>query len=94
MGWNQADLAEVTGAAQPTVSRWIKDGRVTIKPKFAYRIQDASGYSARWILLGEGPEQLEAPTFQFDKAVPHPMRAAVIAFVININRIFSEGASA
>lgn len=55
MGWKPADLEEVTGASQPTVSRWLADGPIKINPTFAYRIQDASGFSARWVLLGEGP---------------------------------------
>lgn len=55
MRWSQADLVSATGASKQTVSRWLQDGETKIDPAFAFRLQDASGFCARWILLGEGP---------------------------------------
>jgi transcriptional regulator with XRE-family HTH domain len=55
MRWSQADLAAACGATRQTVSRWLQDGEIKIDPAFAFRLQDASGFCARWILLGEGP---------------------------------------
>lgn len=54
-GWSQADLARASGAAKQTVSDWLSDGYTQIDARFAYRLEDRSGFSAKWILLGTGP---------------------------------------
>ena len=56
LGWSQSDLATAAKASRPAVSRWIKNGKTTMFPRHAFALSDASGYSARWLLLGEGPE--------------------------------------
>ena len=53
-------MARASGASKQAVNAWLTDGHSTIEPKFAFALQDASGFSARWILLGEGPQKVAA----------------------------------
>ena len=55
MGWTGAELAKAAGASKQSVSRWLSDGRIQIDPAFAFRLEDRTGFAARWILLGTGP---------------------------------------
>lgn len=56
MGWSAPDLVAATGASKQSVSRWLSDGKIVMAAEYAFRLQDKSGFSARWISLGEGPE--------------------------------------
>lgn len=79
MRWSQADLAVVCGASKQTVSRWLADGRIKMDPAFAFAIEDASGFDARWILLGGGHQHVlpavgplaQLPDFLTDEYVRH-----------------------
>lgn len=48
-----------------------KTGKVkTIGPEYAYNLQDATGFQARWIMLGEGPDRLSKDLQTCIKAFP------------------------
>ena len=54
-------MAKAIGADPSTVSKWITDGHKRIDPEYAFRLQDLTGFCARWILLGEGPTHSSEP---------------------------------
>lgn len=59
MGWTRSSqIAAAAGAFRPTVSRWLKEGQITMEPLFAYNLQNATGFSGWWIALGVGPERI------------------------------------
>lgn len=61
MRWTRAQMAKAIGADPSTVSKWINDGHKRIDPAYAFRLQDITGFCARWILLGEGPAHVSEP---------------------------------
>jgi len=51
---SQTEFGKLCGASRSVVYQWLTGRIKTIDPIFAFRIQDNTGFSARWILLGEG----------------------------------------
>jgi len=87
MRWTQGDLAAATGASKQTVSRWMRDGHISIDPQFAFALQDETGFCARWILLGDGP--VHASETDVASLAPE-LRAEHLRHMQTIARIFRE----
>ena len=51
----QTEFGQLCGASRSVVYQWLTGRIKTIDPAFAFKIQDKTGFSARWILLGEEP---------------------------------------
>lgn len=47
-------LAEIAGVSRPAVVQWKNGQTKSILPEAAYKIEDAKGISARWLITGEG----------------------------------------
>lgn len=55
-----AEFGRVAGASKAVVNQW-KNGLIrTISANYAYSIQDKTGFSARWIMTGQGQHLLSA----------------------------------
>jgi transcriptional regulator with XRE-family HTH domain len=62
MGWSQADLARAAKTSRQNVTNWMTEVSGTkkaIEPRFAWAIEDATRFNARWIVYGEGPARME-----------------------------------
>lgn len=52
-----SELARRIGCTPSTISQW-KSGQTTrIRPEHLFKFADATGFEARWIGTGEGPQQ-------------------------------------
>lgn len=59
MEWTEAEFARQVGArGQSAVQHWTIGRNKTIKPKFAWPLQDKHRWSARWLLDGEGEPRI------------------------------------
>lgn len=54
----QKQLCELSGASKSTVHQWFKGTIKSISPEYAYQFEEKTGFSARWLMLGEGPPRL------------------------------------
>lgn len=86
-GLTQADIARITGADASTVSKWFTDGHKQIDSLYAFRLQDATGFCARWILHGEGPVHQSEPVAD---AMPDALRREMLRHAHAVVKIFSE----
>lgn len=62
MQWSQADLSRAAKCTRQSVTNWMTEvsgQKKNIEPKFAFNLQDASRFNARWIIYGEGPARME-----------------------------------
>jgi len=48
------------GMSKSVVNQLISGQIKSIAPRYAYKLQDETGFSARWIMLGDPPERIEA----------------------------------
>lgn len=56
-GLKQMDLVKATGATRSAVSQWVSGETITVKAEYIFAIADATGFEARWLATGIGPEQ-------------------------------------
>lgn len=79
MGWSRdeeaARIAQASGATRKTVTRWLRDGEILMDAHYGFRLADSVGFSARWIILGEGEPR---PTTVDITALPEPLRGEVV----------------
>ncbi len=63
MGWHQqTQLAKAAGASRQNVTNWmteISGTKKSLEPRFAFNLQDATRFNARWIIYGDGPARME-----------------------------------
>lgn len=63
MGWTQyTQLAKAAGASRQNVTNWMTElsgKKKNIEPRFAFNLQDATRFNARWIIYGDGPARNE-----------------------------------
>lgn len=63
MGWTQyTQLAKAAGASRQNVTNWmteISGTKKNIDPRFAFNLEDATRFEARWIIYGVGPARKE-----------------------------------
>lgn len=53
------------GGMSKSVVNQLLSGRIkSIHPRYAYKLEETTGFCARWIMLGDGPERLEQIRYQ------------------------------
>ena len=50
----QTEFGLLCGASRSVVNQWLSGRIKNIDPKYAFKLEDSSLFSARWIMLGEG----------------------------------------
>lgn len=58
-GLTQVELAKRVGVSKGAVSQWEADDVKNLRLPNLFAMADATGFSARWIGTGEGPEKPE-----------------------------------
>ncbi len=51
---NQAEFARICNCTRSLVNQWLSGRTKNVDPRYAFRIEDNTQFSARWIMLGEG----------------------------------------
>ena len=51
-------VAKELGITRPAVDQWIKGPTQNLKMENLFGLEDATGFAARWIALGDGPERI------------------------------------
>lgn len=59
----KSTVAKECGVRPSSVSQWLDGSSKSLKPENLYALARATGFSARWIAIGEGPER---PTHDSD----------------------------
>lgn len=67
---NDAEFARIAKVSRSAVSQWRAGDVKALKALSALNIQERTGYSARWLVLGIGPKKL------LDKALERRVRYA------------------
>lgn len=55
---NDAELARIADVSRSAVSQWRKGDVKALKALSAVNIQERTGYSVRWLILGIGPKKV------------------------------------
>ncbi len=50
----QTEFGSFCGASRSVVNQWLSGRIKNIDPRYAFKLEDNSPFSARWIMLGEG----------------------------------------
>jgi hypothetical protein len=50
----QTEFGTLSGASKSVVYQWLTGRIKSIDAKYAFKLEDNSPFSARWIMLGEG----------------------------------------
>lgn len=50
----QTEFGKLCGASRSTVNQWLSGNIKKIDPRYAFKLEDNTPFSARWIILGEG----------------------------------------
>lgn len=56
-GLNAATAAKRIGVSRSTVSQWCSGSTKDIKNDYLFALEDVTGFSARWIATGQGPQR-------------------------------------
>jgi len=51
-------IASECGVSPSSVSQWLSGDSKSLKPENLYALSKATGYSAKWLAIGEGPERM------------------------------------
>ncbi len=60
-GKHQKDLAKLVGVKGASISQWTKGDTKNFRPENLFRFSDVTGYSARWLAIGDGQKLVAAP---------------------------------
>ncbi len=52
-------LGELSGAKKSVVGMWLSGEIKSINPEYAFALEASTNFSAKWIMLGVGPERRE-----------------------------------
>ena len=50
----QTEFGHLCGASRSVVNQWLSGRIKNIDPRYAFKLEDSTPFSARWIMLGEG----------------------------------------
>lgn len=50
----QVVFADLAGASRSVVNQWLTGKIKSIDARYAFKLQDSTGFNAKWIMLGEG----------------------------------------
>ena len=56
---NQVEIGKLAGASKAMVNHWLTGKVESVAAEYAYNLEARAGYSARWIMLGDGPERVD-----------------------------------
>lgn len=56
---NQAEIAKKLGVSRPTITQWKNGDTKNLRMENLFALADVTGFSARWLATGEGPERKE-----------------------------------
>lgn len=59
-----AQLVKLSGASKSIVHQWLNGKIKSISAKYAYKLEEQTGFSAKWIQLGEGPPRISKAIMQ------------------------------
>lgn len=59
---NQVEFGALAGASKSMVNQWRSGLIDSIAPQYAFALEEKTGYVARWIMLGLGPERIDKTT--------------------------------
>lgn len=80
-GLSKAELARATGTTGASVTHWLNGRTQTLKAETAMLIEQATGYSSRWLISGTGPKLITRPvTKRLDGRVPVISSAEAAAY--------------
>jgi len=51
---NQTEFGNLCGASRSVVNQWLVGSIKTVDARYAFKLEDNSPFTARWIILGEG----------------------------------------
>jgi phage repressor protein C with HTH and peptisase S24 domain len=57
-GKQKSQIAKECGVANSAVSQWISGETKSLKPENLFALENSTGFSARWLAIGEGPERM------------------------------------
>lgn len=57
---DQVQFATIADTTKSVVNQWVSGSIKSIAPQYAYAIEARAGYSAKWVMLGEGPKRAGA----------------------------------
>ena len=86
----QAEFGRLCGTSRSMVFQWLTGEIKTIGAKYAFKLEEKTGFSAKWIMLGEGEEKRSrdpgaTPTERFAYIYTHTndLGRAMINAVLN-----------
>ena len=50
----QTEFGDLCDASRSVVNQWLSGRIKNIDPRYAFKLEDNTPFSARWIMLGEG----------------------------------------
>jgi len=50
----QTEFGLLCGASRSTVNQWLSGNIKKIDPRYGFKLEDSTPFTARWIILGEG----------------------------------------
>lgn len=54
----QTEFGRLAGASKSVVGQWLSGEIKSVGPRYAYALEERTGFSARWIMLGEGGKKI------------------------------------
>lgn len=51
---NQAEFGNLCGASRSVVNQWLAGSIKYVDARYAFKLEDTTPFTARWIILGEG----------------------------------------
>ena len=51
---NQTEFGSLCGASRSVVNQWLAGSIRNVDARYAFKLEDNTPFSARWIILGEG----------------------------------------
>ena len=78
-------LGALAGASKSVVGQWFSGHIKTIAPEYAFALEEKTRFSARWIMLGEGPEIRETQTS------PHQSDESIQAVILLMEGLQPNG---
>lgn len=63
-GKKKGEAAKACGVANSAVTQWIDGTTKSLKPENLYALAALTGFNARWLAIGEGPERPEKPAVE------------------------------
>jgi len=60
-GKKKKQIAEECGVSPSAVTQWLTGESKSLRPESIFALAKATGFSARWLALGDGPERTDEP---------------------------------